>query len=69
MNQFEGAMSQGHFALRYKLFSCYNHGDYLGHSRDILVDLRKNGGKWRFVTARLCLAVLHKDHGQLYESF
>jgi len=28
--------------LRYESFSCYNHGEYLSHSRDIFVE-EKNG--------------------------
>ena len=34
-------MDQEHFALRYGPFSCYNHGESLSHSQDILVDERK----------------------------
>ena len=31
------ARDQGTFLLRYESFSCYNHGEYLSHSRDIFV--------------------------------
>ena len=33
--------TQENFVLRYESLSCYNHGEYLSHSRDILVDERK----------------------------
>ena len=36
------ARGQEHFMLSYRPFSCYNHGEYLSHSREILVDQIKN---------------------------
>ena len=34
------ARDQGKFLLRYKSFSCHNHGEYLSHSRNIFVGER-----------------------------
>ena len=42
VNSYEDTMDHEHFALKYESFSCYNHGEYLSHSRDILVDERKS---------------------------
>ena len=42
VNSYDDTMDQENFVLRYESFACYNHGEYLSHSRDILVDERKN---------------------------
>ena len=58
VNSYEDTMSQGHLVLRYKLFSCYNHGEYLNHSQDILVDKAKNERKKKkatFTTTHFCV--------------
>ena len=55
VNSYEDTMDQENFALRYESFLCYNHGEYLSHSRDILVDERKNNKNSTFVTAHFCV--------------
>ena len=42
VNSYEDNMDQEHFALKYEAFLCYNHGEYLSHSGDILVENTKN---------------------------
>ena len=42
VNSYEDTMDQKHVALGYESISCHNHGEYLSHSRDILVEERKN---------------------------
>ena len=69
VNSYEDTMGQGHLVLRYELFSCYNHGEYLSHSQDILVDETKKEKKWHFhYHTLLCLAIFHEAFGQLNES-
>ena len=53
VNSYEDTIDQGNFAMRYESFSCYNHGEYVSHSRDILVDERNKNGT--FVTAHFCV--------------
>ena len=67
VNSYENTMDQEHFVLRYELFSCCNHGDYLSHSRNILVDERITKMALSFCTL-LHLAVFREAFGQLYES-
>ena len=62
VNSYEDTMDQGNFAMRYESFSCYNHGEYLSHSRDILVDERKkerkNNKNGTFVTHTFAFSCL-----------
>ena len=55
VNSYEDTMDQKHFALRYESFLCYNHGEYLSHSRDIWVEKRKNNKNGTFVTTYFCI--------------
>ena len=67
VSSYEDTMDQGNFALRYESFSCYNHGEYISHSRDILVDERKKEyEKWHFgYRILLHLAVFRVVFGHL----
>ena len=67
VNSYENTMDQEHFVMRYESFSCYNHGEYLSHSRNISVDERITKMALSFRTL-LHLAVFREAFGQLYES-
>ena len=41
VNCYEDNMNQEHFTLKYESFLCYNHGEYLSHSQDLLVENTK----------------------------
>ena len=64
VNSYEDTMDQEYFTLRYESFSCYNHGEYLSHSREIL---GKNKKMAFSLPHTLCLAIFCEGFGKVYE--
>ena len=45
VNCYEDNMDQEHFTLKYESFLCYNRGEYLSHSQDVLVIIKALKGE------------------------